>query len=275
MGLKIAIVEDSQENIETLQYFIDRCDTPIELLGTAKTLAEAEVLLTSQPVDLALLDIQLKENNIFELLDKFNRERSISFDIIFVTAHSSFEYATKAIQYACLNYITKPVSEKELHEALQKAYERKGQGDNSAQLNLLLEIIQGNIKSPKSISINMPKGVIEIVDLEEIKYIEADGSTSYLHLPTDKRLHSVKSLAHYSSLLELNNEFMMISRQCLVNLPHVKRYDHREKVLTLKSGETLIVSHRYSKQLKQKLMSDPQNAGMLRSALDTLKNIFK
>ena len=274
MALKIAIVEDSQDNIDTLQYFLSRSPTPVEIIGTAMNLDEAAVLLTNSQIELALLDIQLKDRDIFELLDKLNEHNSISFDIIFVTAHSSFEYATKAIQFACLNYITKPVSEKELDAALQNAYARMGHSANAAQLNLLLEIIKGNIQSPKSISINLPKGVIEIVDLVDIKFIEADGSTSYIHLTSDKKLHSVKPLAHYSNLLEIDQSFITISRNCLVNLKHVKRYDHREKTLTLKSGESLIVSHRYSSILKQKLLSSTQNTGMMKSVLDSFRKLF-
>ena len=134
MPLNIAIVEDSQENIDVLQYLLEKSPFEYKVLGVAKTVDEARLLLTRPDIDLALLDIQLKEDNIFKVLTEVNDLGTISFEVVFITAHGSYENALKAIQYSCLDFINKPIDQDELNQVLHKMTEKQSSNQSGAQI---------------------------------------------------------------------------------------------------------------------------------------------
>ena len=78
MSLRVAIVEDSQENIDVLKYMIERCAVAVDIIGIARTKEEAVVLLSRDDVDVALLDIQLKKGTIFEVLEDLSKIKEIN-----------------------------------------------------------------------------------------------------------------------------------------------------------------------------------------------------
>ena len=250
--MRIGIVEDSLENVETLKILLDQSGLDLSISGVATDLHEAGILL-QKPLDLALLDIQLKEGTIFEVLQNLTANNHVLPEIVFVTAHGSLEYATKAIQFACLDFLTKPLDLEELRETLIKAQEKQQQS-NQQQVGFLLDLLKGNMQSPKSIGVILPRGVIEFVELADITHILADENTCILHLQDQSIMHSTRHMGYYVDLLLGNAEFVQINKSCTVNATHIKRYDHRQKTLNLKNGTTLIASHRYSKTLKKKLL---------------------
>lgn len=264
MRLKIGIVEDSQENINTLRYLLDRVDADLEIVAEARTLDEARELLKTN-VDLAFLDIQLKEGNIFDVLNELYSAHVTLPEIVFATAHGSFEYATKAIQFAALDFLTKPLDQDDLSAVISKALKkRETPSFQNDQIGFLLELLQGNMQAPTSIGIILPKGVIEFVDLADIMYFEADESTCKVYSATSHPLHSTKHLGYYIDLLLGNQEFVQISKGCLVNTDHIRRYSHRDKTLQLKNGESLIASHRFSKNLRKHLLQTQGKSSILR-----------
>ena len=273
-SIKVAIVEDSLENTDTLKYLLSKSPVGIDLIGTAQSMEEARLLLSDSSLDLALLDIQLREGIIFEVLEEILEQGEINFEIVFVTAHTSFEFATKAIQFACMDYITKPINQERLDELLLKCQQSKFQNNSNIQVEYLLQLIKGNLAAPDSISISLPKGIIEIIQLSELSFIEADGSTCKFNFKDKSLLHSVKPLAHYIELLEGHKDFIQVSRNCVVNKSHVKRYDHRHKTIDLLNGMQIVVSHRHSKHFKAVLLNESKNTG-LGGGIQMLKNIFK
>ena len=254
MKLNVGIVEDSLENIQTLRYLLSQISAEIQIAGTAQTLAEADSLLR-QPLDLAFLDIQLKEGTVFEVLADLQQAGAIIPPLVFVTAHGSFDYATKAMRFAALDFLTKPLAIDDLSETLRRFEEIRRQKHGQAeQIRFMLELLRGNMQAPKSLGIILVKGVIEFVELDDILYFEADENTCRVFQQSGTELHSTKPLGYYLDLLSGNPEFIQISKSCLVNAGHVKRYDHRTRELLLKDGRVLVASHRFSKVLRDRLM---------------------
>ena len=192
-----------------------------------------------------------------------------SFESIFVTAHGSFENATRAIRFACLDFITKPVDRAALDQALERAREKMEDlrsaaepADASGQMAFLLELLKGE-GTPDSIGIVLPKGVIEFVKLKEIAFLKADESVCEISFG-DRSIRSTKSFGYYLDLLSGHSAFVQIAKGCLVNASRLKRYDHRERILTLDNGETLTASHRFARTLRKQLASiGPAEGGLL------------
>ncbi|WP_371594489.1 response regulator [Flavobacterium sp. A45] len=70
-----------------LQKVISKHCSNLTIVGTANTIADGIDLIYFEEPDLVFLDINIKEREIFELLDYFNHPR---FKIIFVSANEVY-----------------------------------------------------------------------------------------------------------------------------------------------------------------------------------------
>ena len=275
MSIKIAIVEDSQENIDILLYMLNKSSFDFEITGIAKTINEANLLLSRPDIDVALLDIQLKEGTIFDVLENINSSGKINYDVVFVTAHGSYENALKAIQYSCLDFINKPIDESELYGTLEKIKSKVSENQNQLQIKHLLELIRSDSLSPKTIGIVLAKGVIEFVNVNDIVYIEADQTICRLYFSNGEKMTSSKHLGYYIELLSDAQNFVQSSKSHLVNLNQIKQYDHRERTIRFNNGEHLIASFRYSKEIRKDILDRQSKGGFFGNGLDRLTNLFK
>ena len=128
------IVEDSKDNREALKTLLKNQCPDVEAMGEAPDIDTAYSLIVEQEPELVFLDIQLKNHTSFDLLDRLMKNNSVDFEIIFITAHGSFEYATRAIAYSALDFITKPISSKGLRKAVEKARERLNRENYKEQI---------------------------------------------------------------------------------------------------------------------------------------------
>ena len=274
MNIYIAIVEDNSDNIATLKYALSQTPYHITVVAEAKNADEAYRVLSDDRVELAFLDIQLRDSTIFSVLEKLFQEGKTLPDLVFTTAHGSFENALKAIQFACLDFVTKPFSHEDIEHAVQRYLNKKEIKQNKGtEIGFLLQLLRNDIQSPKTMAVQLQRGIIEIVDLANMLYIEADENISVVHLSNNQKLHSSKNFGHYLALLTDKKEFVQIGKSCLVNLTHVKQYNHQDKSLRLKNNESLVVSHRFSKSLHKYLLNNQKdlvNQGMF----DFLKGLF-
>lgn len=274
--INVAIIEDNVDNIEILQYTLTQLTSQVNLIGVAQTDEEAYPLLLNKTVDLAFLDIQLRNTTIFTVLEKLYKEGHVLPELVFLTAHGSFENALKAIQFACLDFVTKPFHTIDIENALQRFIVKKAnkQQNQQTEIGFLLQLLRNDMQSPKTIAIQLHKGIIEIVDLIQIVYIEADENVSIIHLSNNQILNSSKSFGHYLSLLSDNHDFIQISKSCLVNLAHIKQYNHQDKSLKLKNNDSLVVSHRFSRVLHKFLLSNQKHL-VQDEKFGFIKNLFK
>lgn len=271
MELNAVIVEDIHDNIDTLMYLLERSPVSINVIAVADSLSKAEAVLKMPNIDIAFLDIQLKDGNVFNLLDRLSSKNEITYELVFITAFSSFEMAIKAIQFACLDYITKPIAQPKLDKVIIKASKKIKNTGQHKQVQLLLEAIKGDLDFPKSISVALPKGVIQILSVDSINYFMADKNTCIINLNDDKEIHSIKTFSYYINLFNNHPDFIQISRSYYVNRNKIKTYNHRNKEIQLFNEKKLIVSHRMSNNVKQVLTGNVDDLGLLSG----IRRLFK
>lgn len=264
--LKVVIVDDSIENIETLQYLLDHSDHDVDIAATAMNLKDAESIMQIHDIDIAFLDIQLKKGSIFEVLENLKRTHPINYELVFVTAYGSFEYALKAIRYACLDFITKPIDHQALDRVLSIAAEKKRSKTPQIpdQLDFVIKFLNSQNELPESIGIILPKGIIEFVPLSQIIYFKADGTTCKIFCLDRKGMTSTRHLGYYIELLQDDKRFIQISKNHMINNKHLKQYYHKTRLLTMVDGSSLNASVRFSKGLKQKLLDNQAGKSLLR-----------
>lgn len=260
--IRTILVEDSAENREFIRSLLVKYCPAVEIVGEAGTLAEAESLIEEKNPHVVLLDIQMQRGTSFDLLEKLYAQDKITFEIIFITAHGTFEYATKAIQYSALDYITKPVDPEKLQVAITRAEEKISARVDPARFALLFEHLRESLKPhQKRIAFQLPKGILEFIEVSQIQWLEADGQISWVHLDGGRKLAAMKHLGHYHDLLSSDFPFFRISDKYLLNIDFLKRYNPRESTITLSDGNILIASRRGGQELHRYLKSLHRGSG--------------
>lgn len=233
--LTVIVVEDEAPARRRICRFVEKHEQ-LQLLSSAASGAEARQLLAQQQPDLLLLDIELKDENVFELIQDL--PRSYAGKIIFITAYD--HYAVKAFEVFALDYILKPFSEKRLLEAIERRLQRKKGND--------VQTVQENPAAFQGLEdkLQIMEGKTQhFFDAENIVWIQAqdyycafhlsDGSSQLLRI-------SLKTLEG-----QLPADFLRINRSEMINLRHVQRKRNlkREEEYWLTNGRSFIRTKGY------------------------------
>jgi two-component system response regulator LytT len=109
------IVEDEKVAAERLSGLIKKCDPAIDITEVLQTVKNAvQWLNTHQAPDLIFMDIQLADGLSFEIFE----QTIVKTPVIFTTAYD--EYALKAFKVNSIDYLLKPIDQKELKNAIDK-----------------------------------------------------------------------------------------------------------------------------------------------------------
>ncbi len=224
--MRAIIIDDEPKNIDVLAYYLESYCPDITLSGKAQSVKEAIPLIRKIDPDIIFLDIELPEENGFELLSYFNPP---TFSTIFTTAHA--QYAIQAIRANACDYLLKPIDPKELVLAIEKV----------KNLN------QPKLKpTPNTIQIPTMNGFL-ICNVSDILYCQANGRYTDFHLQGGKIIISSKNLGEYDFS---NLRIQRIHRSHAVNISKITEYVRgKAPYIILNSGDSLRVSSQYRDQL--------------------------
>lgn len=132
---KVLIIEDERISAIRLEKLIREIDDTIEVEGPLASVSEVvEHLRLHNDYDLIFADIRLSDGDVFTA---FQEIMPASF-VIFTTAYD--EYAMQAIKNHGIDYLFKPIDEKELRQAIQKL--SLGVKENAGQVHQVLSDIK-------------------------------------------------------------------------------------------------------------------------------------
>jgi two-component system LytT family response regulator len=215
--IRAIIVEDETESRKLLNTLIDKYCKDIEIVALAANVKQATEEIQNHKPDLVFLDITMPDGTGFDLLENM---LAITFDIIFTTATD--KHAIKAIKYAALDYLLKPIDVEELKNSVHKVIQKKNNLNTVENLTQLLDNLNENSDSYQKIT--LPTGTAyEMVYIKDIIRCEADGSYTTFFMANGKRFIVTYGLKHYEELLP-EKIFIRIHRHHLVNINHVTRY---------------------------------------------------
>lgn len=224
---KILIVDDEEHSCDLIEnllhkYFpgvtTDKCfnvDTAISKINAGTP-------------DLIFLDVQMRGETGFDLLDKIH----VNSIVIFTTAFS--EFAIKAFRYSATDYLLKPIDITEFKQAVSKAIEKhKQHTDTTEQIAFLKELKSVN-KNPDKLTVPTAAGFL-FISINDIVYCHALGNYTEFHLTANQKFLSSYTLGYYTEILE-HHSFFRVHRSFLVNLAQIKMYRKGE-------GGTIVMSN--------------------------------
>lgn len=118
--IKVLLVDDEPFILQGLAVIIDWNGEGFEISGKASNGLEALDFLKREKVDLVITDIKMPEMTGLELLETVRKEGISDAYFVVLSGYSDFEYARRALQNDCLDYILKPVGREELIRVLDR-----------------------------------------------------------------------------------------------------------------------------------------------------------
>ncbi len=247
--IKAIIIDDSSQARKLLRLMLLELATDVQVVGEAENAEDGLRMILKHQPDAIFLDIEMPGKSGLQLAESLIG-KNIQGKVVFTTAYNA--YALKAFRLSAIDYILKPIQEDQLEEAVEKLKEDKKNRDNEVRLKALSENLQEDRNDVLCIPI---VGGYEYLPVDEIEYLEADGSYVKINC-TDQRSKIVsKNLKYFETALESTPKFLRSHRSFLVNMDHVTSYFKSEGGnLQLKSGQVIPVS-RERKQDVQNYLS--------------------
>jgi len=235
--MKAIIVDDTRLARQELQFLL-KDKKEVQVVGEAENAEEARKLIEEVKPDLIFLDIQMPDEDGFQLLESLDEVP----EVIFTTAYS--EYAIKAFDYNALDYLKKPITEDRLNVALKRVIENT---EKKLEIkDVLGENSQVFVKDGEK---------CWFVTLRDIRLFEIWDNYTRIYFKEHKPMIP-KTLQYMESRLD-PKVFFRANRQQIVNMKWIEKIEpwfSGTIRLYLKDGTEVEVSRRQTSRFKD-LMS--------------------
>ena len=118
--MTILLVDDQKAVIDGLLVGVDFASLGFETVRVAYGADQALEILSREPVDVLITDIEMPGKNGLEL-NSIVREQYPETLRILLTSHAVFSYAQEGIRLGCFDYLVQPVPYSTIMESLKKA----------------------------------------------------------------------------------------------------------------------------------------------------------
>jgi two-component system LytT family response regulator len=244
MTLRTLLVDDEPLALERLQVFF-RDISGAEVVGTARDGREAAEAIERLKPDLALLDIQMPEQNGLRVAATLPADDRP--EIIFVTAFE--HYAPDAFEVEAADYLLKPVRFDRLWQAVERAKRRKH-----------LRTLAGRAEAapqpaPHEDGLWVPtRAGAVFIPVESIDWIEAQRDYVMLHTATRSHILRISMRALEEKLDP--GQLMRVHRSAFArpaNVVEVQRLGRTISALVLNDGAIVQVGPNYSRSVAERL----------------------
>ena len=245
--IRIIIIDDEAPAREIIKHYLLEVDSVEVIAECADGFSGLKSISFLKP-DLVFLDIQMPRLTGIEMVEVLTEKP----EIIFTTAYDQF--ALRAFELNAVDYLMKPFQKRRFLDAVQKAIDkiRSGKGNKEPASQLLAK------KPELSLPINrivVRKGnAINLVPVEQIRYVEAQDDYVMIYHKTGKSLKQ-QTMKFYEENLP-KESFVRIHRSYIVRIEEIKQiepYTKDNHVAILQSGDKLPVSRAGYRHLKDEL----------------------
>ena len=234
--LRVLIVDDEPLARENLRILLQE-QTDIEIVGECANAIEAIGTVHKLRPDVLFLDIQMPRISGLEMVGMLDPEHRPY--IVFLTAFD--EYAVKAFKEHAFDYLLKPIEEKRLEKTLNRLRQER-----TVQDVTLLPEHQQTLKFIPCTGHSR----IYLLQMDDVAFVSSRMSGVYVTSAEGSEGFTELTLR----TLESRTPLIRCHRQYLVNMAHLKEIrleENGQAELVLKAGQTVPVSRRYLKSLKE------------------------
>lgn len=247
--IKAVLIDDEKNALEMLEWQLQNYCPQIQIAALCRTAVEGIDAIRLHQPQLLFLDIEMPGRNGFNVLQAFPEP---GFDVIFTTAYDQF--ALKAIKFAALDYLLKPIDADDLLQAIQRFEKREQQQQFTQKLDLLLQQYQQPAMLPGKIAFATGEGILFIKPTEILR-CESSSNYTNIYFENGTRLVVSKTLKEVEELLQPYG-FYRVHHSHLVNPHFVKRFIKTDGgTLEMTDGVQVAVSRQRKDEILKVLMS--------------------
>ena len=249
MNIRVVIIDDEPKARETIIFFLQSLNYPLEVVGEAWDIDSSLKIIERTKPELIFLDIQLKDGTGFEVLEKIPENTA---QIIFVTAYD--QHAVKAFQMCAFGYLLKPLAMADLEMVIKRFLEDHKVKKQQLVSHTKILIEHFDNKKVKKLVLQNVNG-FKIVNVDQIIYLKGEVNYTRFYLANGELVMTSRTLKEYDNILQ-DFGFFRIHQSFLVNLSFVTEYIKGEGgIAIMKNGDQLSISRRRKKQFVKKFIS--------------------
>jgi DNA-binding LytR/AlgR family response regulator len=214
--MKALIIEDERPISDALKGSLISLRPDIEIIGVTTNIKDSVGAITANPdLDIIFSDIKIDDGLSFSVFSEVETDAMV----VFTTAYD--EYALKAFDYNCIDYLLKPVSEEALRRALSKCESFRPKVDKETIKSTSEAVINKDIKYRRKILLEIGRDTI-IRNVSDICYIFSEKGNTRVFV-SDGIWGSIDN-----SLIDIIHSlppsvFYRVNRQALVNINCIDR----------------------------------------------------
>jgi two-component system LytT family response regulator len=246
--MRAIIVDDETNNIDNLRFMLEKYCPQVQVVATAGNASDGKKCILEYQPDLLFLDIQMPEQNGFDLLRSLV---NYSFEVIFVTGFD--KYGIQAIRFSAIDYLLKPIDHEELKMAVHRAGERILMKNQNHQLENLMKTLQlSQQRSEHRIALPSSKET-RFVKTTQIVRCEADNNYTVFYLDGGEKIVVSRPMFEYDELLS-DYGFLRCHHSHLVNKAFVRSWVKEDSgYLMMDDGDLVPISRVKRDMVKQAL----------------------
>ena len=227
-------------------------DSGVRIIGEGASGREAVTLIREESPDLLFLDVQMPELDGFGVMEEIGAGQMPV--VVFVSGHVDF--AVRAFEAYALDYLLKPFDDERFRRTVERA--RKHLQARGPELDVRLGALVDYLQQPQkprypAVLAVKSGGQFNLLRVEDIDYIEADGNYVAVHAHKTRRLLN-RTLTELEQKVLDPALFVRIHRSTIVNLSRIVAVEplfHGEYSIVLSGGHRLTCSRRYRPNLQE------------------------
>ena len=223
--LKIFVVEDSREAVESLEIISNVVEDDIQFVYHAMSIREALQEIPKKSFNVLVLDVTLPDGSGFDLLEQLG---PISYPVVIMTGDDTS--AIKAIRHQVFDYWVKPVNIDDLKQTYQKLNEY-----------LFLNPMKGKL-------LVKHKGSSEIIQFKDILYVKAESNYARIVLNSGREILVVRTLKSIKESLP-SHAFFRTHNSYIIATAAIKKFDSVHSKVELTKEVKIPVSRSRKKAL--------------------------
>ena len=232
------LVDDEPKAIDRLAEMLEAFET-VDVIGRARSVAEAERFLRGRVPDVVFLDITMPDRLGVDLLGSIPRGTGV----VFVTARDG--YAIDAFRAGAIDYVLKPFDHDRLAITVERLEQRFAAHDDRGPSEPATEELGGDRTKAREISgdegqaVRLASGRIGgsvLVPYADISWIEAVQNYTRVQIVGEQPSVVRRTMAEWEALLPPT--FARISRSLIVQFPKIRstQWQSRDQMLVLVDG---------------------------------------
>lgn len=245
--IRIIIIDDEAPAREIIKHYLLEVDSVEVIAECADGFSGLKSISFLKP-DLVFLDIQMPRLTGIEMVEVLTEKP----EIIFTTAYDQF--ALRAFELNAVDYLMKPFQKRRFLDAVKKAIDKikSGKGNKEPASQLLAK--KPELSSPINRIVVRKGNAINLVPVEQIRYVEAQDDYVMIYHKAGKALKQ-QTMKFYEENLP-KESFVRIHRSYIVRIEEIKQiepYTKDNHIAILQSGDKLPVSRAGYRHLKDEL----------------------